>query len=93
MAATPLTFKITGLGHNLTLELAAEKTVGDLKAKIEESSGLPPCYQRLLARRLKLEDNSVSLEDAGLKDRTKIMLLHSPLYSQEKDAFELVMKT
>ena len=84
--------RIAGLGHSLPLEVDADTTtVGALKEIIETNTGLPPCYQRLLARGTKLdsaESESLSLKDAGVKDRTKIMLLHSAVYAQEKQGFE-----
>jgi len=83
--------KITGLGYSLSLELDPDSTtVANLKAAIEEQTGLPPVYQRLLARSTKLDDaaaSELSLSEAGLKDRTKIMLLHSAIFAQEKEGF------
>ena len=84
--------RIAGLGHSLPLEVDADTTtVRDLKAMIENQTGLPPPYQRLLARGTQLdnsESEELSLKEAGVKDRTKIMLLHSALYAQEKEGFE-----
>ena len=88
----PVSIKIAGLGHNFTLEMASPKeTLGSLKSQIERHTELLPAYQRLVCRGLKLDDDSQSLEDIGIVDRTKIMLLHSPLYAQEKDTFEALM--
>ncbi|CAB9510359.1 expressed unknown protein [Seminavis robusta] len=89
MAAPPrLTLRISGLGHSLTIREDASATVDDLKARISQTTEIPPCYQRLLARGLSLEDGHSTLDDIGLKDRTKIMLLHSPEYAQEKEGYE-----
>ena len=85
-----LTLRITGLGHSLTLELESNTTtVGALKDHIYHDTGLAPCYQRMLAPRgCKLENDTSTLDEAGLKDQTKLMLLHSALYAQEKDGAE-----
>ena len=95
MATTPTpmsVLKISGLGHSIVLELPADTTtVGELKDNIFEETGLPPPYQRLISRAAKLEDDSHTLKKAGLSDRTKLMLLHSPLYAQEKDVYEKLM--
>ena len=87
-----ITLRVTGLGHNLTLEVESSSTVGDLKAYIQQHTNLPSEYQRLLARGSKLEDDDCTLADASIKDRTKIMLMHSALYVQEKDGFESLSK-
>jgi hypothetical protein len=59
-----------------------------LKQEIETRTALPTIYQRLLARGTKLEVEDATLAEAGLQDRTRIMLLHNALYSKEKDGFE-----
>lgn len=87
-----ITLRVTGLGHTLTLEIESSTTVGDLKDCIQQHTHLPSEYQRILARGSKLEDNDCTLEDASIKDRTKIMLMHSALYIQEKEAFESLSK-
>lgn len=91
-APPSFTLRITGLGHNLTIEAKPSCTVGELKQRIQDSVGLPVEYQRLLARGSKLEENEVTIEAAGIKDRTKIMLMHSALYAQEKEGWEALSK-
>jgi hypothetical protein len=87
-SSTIITLRITGLGHTLTLDHAASSTVESLKQEIAGRTGLPAVYQRLLARGHKLEDNHATLDEAGVKNRTKVMLLHSALYAQEKDGWD-----
>jgi large subunit ribosomal protein L40e len=87
-----ITLRVTGLGHTLTLEVESSLTVGELKQRIEDDTELPVDYQRLLARGSKLEDNESTLASEGIKDRTKIMLMHSALYAQEKEGFEALSK-
>ena len=87
-----ITLRVTGLGHTLTLEIESSSTVGDLKTCIQQHTNLPSEYQRLLARGSKLENDYCTLDDACMKDRTKIMLMHSALYVQEKDGFESLSK-
>ena len=72
----------------MTLDVAESWTVGDLKQRIQEDTDIPIEYQRLLARGSKFDDNGNTLTSEGVKDRTKIILMHSPLYAQEKEAFE-----
>jgi BAG domain/Ubiquitin family len=86
-----LTLRIAGLGHSLTMRENASSTVSGLQSRIQEVTGIPSCYQRLVARGLKLEDGQATLEELGLKDRTKILLLHSPEYAQEKDGYEMLV--
>lgn len=88
-----ITLRVTGLGHTLTIEVEpSTTTIGELKHCIENDTHLPLEYQRLLARGSKLDDDATTLQDAGIKDRTKIMLLHSELYAKEKEGFEALLK-
>jgi hypothetical protein len=97
------TIRVTGLGHKVTLkDLPSSTTVTDLRTKVYEATGLPPRFQKLIGpQKLNINyysenddnhDNDTlgtrSLSDLGIKDRTKLMLLHSPLYQNEKDSYE-----
>lgn len=86
-----LTLKVGGLGHTLTLETLSSITIGDLKKEIEGKTGVPAAYQRLLARGKKLDTDELSLQDAGLEDRTRLMLLRNALYVQEKDIVDSLL--
>ncbi len=90
-----LTIKVTGLGHKLTLKdlSSVSTTVEDLFQTIEEQTGLPSRYQKLIGpQKLNIvySDDLIqkSLADLGIKHRTKLMLLHSPNYQAEKDTYE-----
>ena len=45
-----VTMKLRGLGHQLSFSLPATSNLFDLHAKVEEQTGLPPPYQRLIIR-------------------------------------------
>ena len=90
-----LTIKVTGLGHKLTLKdlPAVSTTVEGLFQAIEEQTGLPSRYQKLIGPQklnITYKDDLItkSLADLGIKNRTKLMLLHSPNYQAEKDTYE-----
>lgn len=87
-----ITLRVTGLGHTLTLEVESSMTVGELKQRIGDATEMPVEYLRLLARGSKLDGNDATLASEGVKDRTKIMLMHSALYAQEKEGFETLSK-
>ena len=87
-----VTLRVAGLGHTLTLEVEPSSPVGELKQRIRDETGLPVEYQRLVARGSKLEDNEATLDETGIKDRTKVMLMHSATYAQEKEGFEALSK-
>ena len=97
---TLITLRISGLGHTITLEnlSSTNTTIDQLKEMIENHSKIPTIYQRLISRGHKLDqdedkdDNVTTLQNIGMKDRTKIMLLHNKLYSVEKDSYEELMK-
>jgi hypothetical protein len=80
--------RVTGLGHSLTLDMESGATIGELKTEIECQTTIPALYQRLLARGKKLDLDDLTLEEVGMKDRTKIMLMRNALYSKEKEGFE-----
>ena len=98
-----ITLRITGLGHNMTLKdlSSTTMTMAELMTKIYNSTGIIPRYQRLIGPRgLKIDSNNDNSNDngnggdektlfeIGIKDRTKLILMHSPLYSNEKDSYE-----
>ena len=104
-AAITITLRITGLGHNMTLQdlSSTTMTMAELMTKIYNSTGIIPRYQRLIGPRgLKIDSNNDNSNDngngdggdektlfeIGIKDRTKLILMHSPLYSNEKDSYE-----
>lgn len=86
------TLRVSGLGYSLAFGLLSSATVGDLKRRIEQDTRVPSEYQRLIARGSRLEDDEISLADAGIQDRTKILLLRNDLYAQEKERFEALAK-
>ena len=86
------TIRVSGLGHSLTFGLISSATVRELKQRIEQETRLPAEYQSLLARGSKLDNDDVSLADAGIQDRTKIMLMHNNLYTLEKVGFEALAR-
>lgn len=83
-----VTLRSAGLGHTHTLEIQSTLTIAGLKEEIEVLTGIPTAYQRLLARGSNLKEDNATLSDVGLKDRTKVMLMHNQLYAQEKDGYE-----
>ena len=99
-----LLLRIAGLGHNIELEISPSATLADLKNEIEEQTGILAPYQRLVAKHLKMENDSLLLgasiftdsnnneEKAGigLETRTKILLLHSPRYAQDKCGIDIL---
>ncbi|KAL7533459.1 hypothetical protein ACHAXR_010385 [Thalassiosira sp. AJA248-18] len=92
--------RIAGLGHAIELEASPTATLGELKEEIAGKIDLPPPYQRLVAKRKKLDDDTMVLGPTimdgntilgmgiGLEDRTKILLLHSPLYANDKEGID-----
>ena len=45
-----LTIKVRGLGHQLYISLSPSSTCSNLQTRIEEETGLPPPYQRVIIR-------------------------------------------
>ncbi len=97
----PILLRVAGLGHHVEFEISPTATLADLKDEVHKLTGVPSSYQRLVAKGKKMEDDSLMLgpsivdesnnEEAagiGLETRTKILLLHSPRYAQDKGGIE-----
>jgi len=83
-----ITLRLSGLGHTLIFDKPLSCSILDFKKDIQSKTNIPVNYQKLLARGHKLDDDNMTLEEAGLKDRTRIILLHNELYTKEKSAYE-----
>ena len=76
--------KITGAGFKIEVSVEDDATVQDIKNAVETQTGLHPSYQRLLWRGKELIKNDVA-SVYGVCHRTKLMLLHSAAYVQDRD--------
>jgi hypothetical protein len=92
MEEESLTLRVVGLGHKLTFELRPSATIGDTKAEIEAHTSLPREYTRLIARGKKLDDDGVTLAEAGIVDRTSLMLLKNKLYATDQEGLTKIME-
>lgn len=84
------TLKVSGLGHSITLDMEGTSTIAALQAEIAKETKIPAIYQQLLARGKKFDISTLTLEEAGIEHRTKVMLMRNALYAQEKEAFEIL---
>mmetsp|Transcript_21922 Transcript_21922/g.30523 ORF Transcript_21922/g.30523 Transcript_21922/m.30523 type:complete len:167 (+) Transcript_21922:165-665(+) len=80
-----LTIRVGGLGHTVTLDIPSTTTIGDIKVEVEKQCSLPAGYQKLLARGKKLDDDNATLETLGIRNRTRIMLLHNESYATDRE--------
>lgn len=99
-AAPLLTLRIAGLGHQFELSIESTSTLHQLKSIIEKRIDLPAEYIRLVARHKNMDEDSMVLggtiyNDAGiqsigigLENRTKILMLHTAQYTQDKDGVD-----
>ena len=80
--------KLTGCGQSLELEVENGETVGRLLDKCAEEmgGGVSRRHVKLVARGKNLDESSaqLSLEAAGIRDRTKMMIMHTQHYHAEK---------
>ena len=80
--------KLTGCGQSLELEVENGETVGRLLDKCAEEmgGGVSRRHVKLVARGKNLDESSaqLSLEAAGIRDRTKMMIMHTAHYHAEK---------
>jgi hypothetical protein len=87
--------RIAGFGHLVELAISPTATLADLKNEIHKQTGILESYQRLVAKQKKMEDDSLLLGPSndekagiGLETRTKILLLPSPRYAQDKGGID-----
>ena len=80
--------KLTGCGQSLELEVENGETVGRLLDKCAEEmgNGVTRRHVKLVARGKNLDESSaqLSLEAAGIRDRTKMMIMHTQHFHAEK---------
>ena len=101
----PILLRIAGLGHHVELEMKPTATLLDLKNEINKQTDVPVSYQRLVAKQKKMVDDAMILGPSifdessnvekagiGLETRTKILLLHSPQYAQDKGGIDALTK-
>ena len=88
MTDEPIRLRVAGIGHDMQLAANKTSTVSDIIAKISLETKVPPPYLLLIHRGKKLTDSSATLSDLKIKDRTRLMLLHGPEYSNDKAGVE-----
>mmetsp|Transcript_24846 Transcript_24846/g.52006 ORF Transcript_24846/g.52006 Transcript_24846/m.52006 type:complete len:198 (-) Transcript_24846:2820-3413(-) len=89
--------RVAGLGYHFDIDAVPTATLGELKEEIRRRTDIPSPYQRLVAKRKKLDDDTMVLGPTvmdgntivsmgiGFEYGTKILLLHSPLYEPDKE--------
>jgi hypothetical protein len=99
-AAPLITLRLAGLGHHFELPIESTATLQDLKLAIQKKIDLSPEYQRLVAKHKSMDDDSMVLGGTiyndsgvqsigiGLVDKTKILIMHSAQYSQDKSGVD-----
>eukprot|EP00584_Thalassiosira_punctigera_P015778 CAMPEP_0172555208 /NCGR_PEP_ID=MMETSP1067-20121228/58297_1 /TAXON_ID=265564 ORGANISM="Thalassiosira punctigera, Strain Tpunct2005C2" /NCGR_SAMPLE_ID=MMETSP1067 /ASSEMBLY_ACC=CAM_ASM_000444 /LENGTH=200 /DNA_ID=CAMNT_0013343721 /DNA_START=31 /DNA_END=633 /DNA_ORIENTATION=+ len=99
-AAGAIRLRIAGLGHHFEIDASPIAMLSDLKDEIQRKTNLPSPYQRLVAKRKKLDDDTMVLGPTVMEGNTilsmgigfdygaKILLLHSPLFEQDKEGIE-----
>ena len=80
--------KLTGCGQNLELEVENGETIGRVLDKVAEemAGGVSRRHVKLVARGKTLDESQaqLTLEAAGVRDRTKMMNMHTKPYHAEK---------
>lgn len=74
-AGTPVTFSVMTLaGESFTLDALSNETIGSVKTKIQESTGVQAGRQKILLSEVELSDES-KLEDSQISDTTVLQLV------------------
>lgn len=80
--------RISGLGHNVEIDVTKVTTLGQVKENVSERTDIPAPYILLLSRGKKLLDGEATLEDLGILDRTRLMLMHGPGWHTDRAGVE-----
>mmetsp|Transcript_548 Transcript_548/g.1456 ORF Transcript_548/g.1456 Transcript_548/m.1456 type:complete len:144 (+) Transcript_548:26-457(+) len=76
--------KVVGCGASLELDFAPSTAVEDVVAHVARHLDVGPQHLKLVFRGKVVGGGT--LDSAGVRDRTKLMCLHTELYHREKDA-------
>lgn len=77
-SSPPISLSITYKSNHYGLSLLPSETFASLQARLEELTDVPPSFQKLLYKGKKNHiDAEWTIEEAGLKDGMKMMLLGS----------------
>ena len=91
----PVSIQVRGLGHKISITLPPSDTLSSLQNRIEDETGLPPGYQRLIIRGKTLTgDGDLTLQQLGLLpgSKSKAILMHSPTFGADKGSMEQLTK-
>ena len=77
-SSPPISLNVTYKTEHYILSLLPSETFASLQARLEELTSVPRPFQKLLYKGKKIQINGeVTIEEAGLKNGTKVMLLGS----------------
>ena len=82
--------KVAGCGHSLDYELESSAKVGDVLDKTAAAMGVSRHHIKMLYRGKQIGNGNegVSLDAAGIRDRTKLMLMYTALYHEEAEKIQ-----
>ena len=89
-SSTPITLRISGLGHNLRITLPSTSSISSLQSQIETQTSIPASYQRLLGRGKDLTDPSQTLATSKIENRTKLILMHNQAYAKDRKGVDTI---
>lgn len=89
---TTIALRITGpAGHKMTKDVLTQSTtIGDLKHLVENETGQPAAYFRLISRSKKLDDDSATLASLGIEHRTNLMCMHNERHAQDREGIQAI---
>eukprot|EP01083_Nonionella_stella_P252646 870208_1 len=96
-ASLTCTIKIKGLGHQLQIPISPDSNASVLMKKVEDETGLPPTYQRLIIKGKTLKED-ISKTTFTLKQQLGIqagstikgILMHSPNYKIDQEVMDKI---
>ena len=92
----PVSIQVRGLGHKISITLPPSDTLSSLQNRIEDETGLPPGYQRLIIRGKTLtgDGDLTPLQQLGLLpgSKSKAILMHSPTFGADRGSMEQLTK-
>jgi len=91
--SSTMRLRVAGLGHYCEIDISPTATLSQLKSAIEEQTDLPTPYQRLIAKRKKMDDDSMILGESTITSSNNSRSSNDSSNSVEKTGIGLTDQT
>lgn len=82
--------RVSGLGQAVEIAATSSTSVGEVRSRAAEDTGIPAAYLLLIHGGKKMTDDAATLADLGVGDRTRLMLMRTPAYAADRAGIDEV---